>query len=223
VASQQVKRWSIDGKAPVHIGDGSRGGRTRGDDEACEQDLGRKDKDSPCGMVEEDGGQLHLTFGSSYKTSDGIVETLEAWWTALDEAEQVAMTRLQIKMDNGPESSGRRPQFLQRMVACCDAMGTPLQLLYYPPYHSKYHPIERCWGILALHWHGTKLVDVETMVEWAKTMPWQGMHPIVELSQKVYQKGVALSKRAMPMVEDRLERHPELSNWDILIQPVSTS
>jgi DDE family transposase len=223
VASQQVKRWSIDGKATVHIGDVSRGGRTRGDDEACAHALGRKDKYSPCGLVEEDGGQLHITFGSSSKTSDCIVETLEAWWTALDEAEQVAMTRLQSKMDNGPESSGRRPQFLQRMVACCDAMGKPLQLLYYPPYHSKYHPIERCWGILEVHWNGTKVVDVETMVEWAKTMTWQGMPPIVELSQKVYQKGVALSKRAMPMGEDRLERHPELSNWDILIQPVSTS
>lgn len=85
------------------------------------------------------------------------------------------------------------------------------------------NPIERCWGILELHWNGTKLVDVETMVEWAKTMTWKGLHPIVELSQKVYQKGVALSKRAVQMVEDRLERHPELSNRDILIQPVSTS
>jgi hypothetical protein len=173
--------------------------------------------------VEEDGGQLHITFGSSYKTSDFIVDALEAWWAALDETEQGAMARLQIKMDNGPESSGKRTQFLQRMVAFCDAIGKPIQLLYYPPYHSKYNPIERCWGILELHWNGTKLVDVETMVEWAKTMTWQGMHPIVELSQKVYQKGVALSKRAMQMVEDRLERHPELSNWDILIQPVSTS
>jgi Rhodopirellula transposase DDE domain len=128
VASQQVKRLSIDGKATVHIGDVSRGGRTRGDDEACEHDLGLKEKHIPCGIVEEDGGQLHITFGSAYKTSDGIVETLEAWWTALDEAEQVAMTRLQSKMDNGPESSGKRTQFLQRMVACCDAIGKPLQL-----------------------------------------------------------------------------------------------
>ena len=80
----------------------------------------------------------------------------------------MAMTRLQIKMDNGPESSGKRTQFLQRMVAFCDAIGKPIHLLYYPPYHSKYNPIERCWGILELHWNGTKLVDVETMLEWAE-------------------------------------------------------
>jgi len=207
----------------VPIGDVSRGGRTRGDHHACDHDLGLKEKYIPCGIVEEDGGHLHITFGSSYKTSDFIVDALEAWWAALDETEQVAMARLQIKMDNGPESSGRRTQFLQRMVTFCDVIGKPIQLLYYPPYHSKYNPIERCWGILELHWNGTKLVDVETMVEWAKSMTWKGMHPIVALSRQVYQKGVTLSKRAMRAVENRLTRHPELPNWDILIQPVPTS
>jgi Rhodopirellula transposase DDE domain len=61
------------------------------------------------------------------------------------------------------------------------------------------------------------------MVEWAKTMTWKGLHPIVELSQKIYQKGVALSKQAMQAVEAHLARHPELPQWDILIQPASTS
>jgi DDE family transposase len=207
----------------VHIGDVSRGGLTRGDHKACDHDLGLEEKYIPWGIVEEDRGELHITFGSSYKTSDFIVDTLEAWWAALDTTEQVAMARLQIKMDNGPESSGKRTQFLHRMVAFCDAIGKPIQLLYYPPYHSKYNPIERCWGILELHWNGTKLVDVGTMMEWAKTMTWKGIHPIVELSRKVYQKGVALRKRAMRAVEDRLQRHPELPQWDILIRPVSTS
>jgi Rhodopirellula transposase DDE domain len=214
---------SIDCKATVHIGDVSRGGRTRGDHEACDHDMGLKEKYIPCGIVEEDRGHLHITFGSSSKTSDFIVDALEAWWAALDEGEQVTMARLQIKMDNGPESSGKRTQFLQRMVAFCDAIGKPIQLLYYPPYHSKYNPIERCWGILELHWNGTKLVDVETMLEWAKSMTWKGIHPIVELSRKVYQKGVTLSKRAMRAVENRLERHPELPKYDIVINPAPTS
>ena len=92
-----------------------------------------------------------------------IVDVLEAWWARLDHAEQVTMTRLQSNMDNGPESRGRRTPFLHRMVAFCDAIGKPIQLRYSPPYHRTYHPIERCWGILELHWNGTKLVDAETM------------------------------------------------------------
>ena len=214
---------SIDCKATVLLGDVSRGGYTRGDHRAWDHDLGLKEKYIPCGIVDEESGKLSITLGSSSKTSDFIVDTLEAWWAALDAHEQVAMARLQIKMDNGPESSGKRTQFLQRMVGFCDAIGKPIQLLYYPPYHSKYNPIERCWGILELHWNGTKLVDVETMLEWAKSMTWKGIHPIVALSRKVYHKGVTLSKRAMRAVENRLTRHPELPNWDILIRPVSPS
>jgi transposase len=201
----------------------SRGGLTRGEHRACDHDLGLKEKYIPCGIVDEESGQVHITFGSSYKTSDFIVDALEAWWAALDTSAQVAMARLQIKMDNGPESSGRQTQFLQRMVAFCDVIGKPIQLLYYPPYHSKYNPIERCWGILELHWNGTKLVDVETMFAWAKSMTWKGIHPIVALSWKVDHKGVTLSKRAMQAVEARLERDPELPYWDILIRPASTS
>ena len=216
-----VRRVSIDCKATVKIGEVSRGGLTRGDNRACDHDLGLTEKYVPCGIVDEDTAQLHLTFGSSYKTSDFIVDALEAWWASLDETEHVAMARLQIKMDNGPESSGKRTQFLQRMVAFCDSIRKPIQLLYYPPYHSKYNPIERCWGILELHWNGTKLVDVETMLAWAKSMTWKGLHPIIELSQKVYQKGVTLGKKAMRAVETRLERHPELPKWDILIRPTA--
>jgi hypothetical protein len=59
------------------------------------------------------------------------------------------------------------------------------------------------------------------MLEWAKSMTWKGIHPVVELSRKVYQKGIALSKKAMKAIESRLERHPELPKWDILIRPAS--
>jgi len=221
VASPSITRLSIDCKATVALGEVARGGLTRGDHQACDHDLGLKEKYIPCGIVDEDRAQLHITFGSSAKTSDVIVDALEAWWAAVDAAEQVAMTRLQIKMDNGPESSGMRTQFLHRMVQFADQIGKPIHLLYYPPYHSKYNPIERCWGILELHWNGTQLVDVETMLEWAKSMTWKGIHPVVALSRKLYQKGITLSKKAMQAIESRLERHPELPKWDILISPVA--
>jgi hypothetical protein len=213
----------MDCKATVQIGEFSRGGRTRGDHKACDHDLGCKEKYIPCGIVDEDSGELRITFGSSSKTSDFIVDTLAAWWQALDEPDKAAVERLHIKMDNGPESSGVRTQFLHRMVQWADQIGKPIQLLYYPPYHSKYNPIERCWGILELRWNGTQLVDVQTMLEWAKGMTWKGIQPVVELSRKMYQKGIALGKKAMQAVEARLERHPELPKWDILIRPASTA
>ena len=146
------------------IGEFSRGGLTRGDNKTCDHDFGCQENYHPCGIVEEDNGQRAVTFGNSFKTSDFIVDTLSAWWTGLSAQEHAATAMVQIKMDNGPESSGIRTQFLNRMVQFADPIGKPIQLLYYPPYHSKYNPIERCWGILELHWNGTQLIDVQTML-----------------------------------------------------------
>jgi hypothetical protein len=210
---------SMDCKATVNIGPFSRGGHTRGEYKASDHDLGCTEKYIPCGIVDEDTAQLYVTFGSSAKTSDFIVDTLTAWWQGLSVKDQRAIDRVQLKMDNGPESSGVRTQFLSRMVHLVDTIGKPIQLLYYPPYHSKYNPIERCWGILELHWNGTQLRDVNTMLEWAQRMTWKGIKPIVKLSRKVYAKGVTLGKAAMQVVEARLERNPLLPKWDILILP----
>jgi Rhodopirellula transposase DDE domain len=185
--------------------------------------MGCKEQYVPCGIVDEESAELTITFGSSSKTRDCIVEALAAKWDALDAQAKAATRLLPIKMANGPESSGRRTQFLHRMVQCADDIPKPIQLLYYPPYHSTYHPIERCWGILELKCNGTKLVDAETRLEWAKRMTWKGLPPIVALSHNVYQKGIALGKAAMQAVEKRLERHPALPKYDILINPAPTS
>ena len=102
----------MDCKATVKIGEFSRGGLTRGDNQASDHDMGCKEKYVPCGIVDEESAELTITFGSSYKTSDFIVDVLETKWDALEEREKAATSLIQIKMDNGPESSGRRTQFL---------------------------------------------------------------------------------------------------------------
>ena len=210
----------MDCKATVKIGEYSRGGQTRGDNKARDHDMDCKEKYTPCGIVDEDTGALHISFGSSFKTSDFMVDNLQAWWASLTVQQQQETQQIQIKMDNGPESSGVRTQFLKRMVDLASTLGRSIHLLYYPPYHSKYNPIERCWGILEQHWNGAKLFDAQTMLAWAQSMTWKGLHPVVQLNQNIYEKHISLSKIEMRAVEERLQRNPLLPKWDILITPV---
>jgi len=65
VSAGNVKRLSMDGKATVKIGEFSRGGLTRGDNRASDHAMGCKEKDVPCGIVDEESGELTITFGSS--------------------------------------------------------------------------------------------------------------------------------------------------------------
>jgi hypothetical protein len=139
--TQNAVRLSLDCKATVCLGDYSRGGKTRGTVQPCDHDMGAKDKCIPCGLVDEDRGDLYIEFGRSYKTSDFIVDVLEHWWNQLPPSIRQALPSIQLKVDNSPESSRVRTQFLNRLVAWVDQIGKPFQRLYFSPYHSKYNPI----------------------------------------------------------------------------------
>jgi len=53
-----------------------------------------------------------------------------------------------------------------------------------------------------------------------QTMAWNGVHPAVHLVDKVYHKGVKLTKEAMKICEERIERLEYLPKWDITINPI---
>lgn len=213
-------RLSVDTKASVVLGDYSRQGKARGLEavRALDHDLATKNKLVPVGILEVASGQLALTLGSSAKTSDLLADSLEAWWQRRGPA-LTHVKELVINADNGPESNGKRSQFLARLVNFADTSGLRIRLVYYPPYHSKYNPIERCWGALERHWNGTLLSTAETALRWAQTMTWKGLAPVVGLTDKLYQKGVRLVGKAKQALEARLQRSPTLPWHDILIHP----
>src|ERR671938_964233 len=96
-------------------------------------------------------------------TRPRLVDRIGQWWAAVRER-FAHITTLVINLDNGPENHSRRTQFMQRMVEFAHQSGLRVRLAYYPPYHSKYNPIERCWGILEHHWNGALLDTVDTLV-----------------------------------------------------------
>jgi transposase len=204
----------------VKIGAFSRRGVARGRESvrAADHDMHPDAVLAPAGILEVAGHQLNVVFGTSRDTSDFVADCLELWWTNR-RAAHPGVRRLLIDLDNGPEIASSRTQFMKRLVEFSDRHQLTLELAYYPPYHSKYNPIERCWGILENHWNGALLTSVETALEWAKTMTWRGMAPIVHLLDRVYQTGVRLSSRLFRPIAIRLERSESLPKWSLVIQP----
>jgi transposase len=94
---------------------------------------------------------LTLLFGSR-ETSDAWVDALRMWWLQV-RAAHGHVKRLVIYLDNGPKNSGRWTQFLKRMIQFADWSRLEIRLVYYPPYHSKYNPIERCMSYTSFSAH----------------------------------------------------------------------
>jgi len=173
---------------------------------------------APAGILEVDAKQLNVVFGTSRDTSDFVADCLELWWTNRQPA-YPRVQRLLIDLDNGPEIGSSRTQFMKRLVEFSDRHQLTLELAYYPPYHSKYNRIERCWGVLESHWNGALLSTVDTALKWAQTMTWRGVKPIVHLLDRVYNTGVRLTKKLFRPIASRLLRSPTLPKWSLTIQP----
>lgn len=216
-----VLRLSIDSKAKVAIGNLSRGGKTRAKKplQADDHDHYRSATLVPFGIFDVNQDQLFIYFGQSAETSDFIVDCLTTWWHTYQH-DYPLTTEWVIDLDNGPAVNSHRTQFIKRLVQFAQASQLTIRLIYYPPYHSKYNPIERCWAGLENYWRGTLLDTVEKALHWAANMTWNGFNPIVEWVDTVYPKGVKVAANELKEFSEQWQRSEALPKWDITISPI---
>ena len=198
------------------------GGKTRTNaagevTQGWDHDPPAKEKLTPLGILVLATGVLTLIFGA-HETSDFWVDGLKLWWQTV-RARSTQVRRLVIYLDNGPNNSGIRTQFLKRLVDFADWSGLTLRLVYYPPYHSKYNPIERCWSALEKKWNGVLLTCLKIVLQCALRMFWKEKHPTVKWLAGDYPDGVRITGRAKKELETRLERSPVLPKYDVTIRP----
>jgi transposase len=212
----------MDAKATVKVGAFARGGKSRVPTYAADHDFQPEATVTPVGIFLPASDELFLYGVTSKVTSDCLADRLVQWWDQV-RGRFAQVTTLVINLDNGPETHSRRTQFLYRMVQFAQTYGVTVRLAYYPPYHSKYNPIERCWGILENHWNGALLDTIDTVLQFAATMSWKGLRPLVDLVTRTYATGVKLTKEAMARLETEVARLPQLEKWFVDIVPSKRS
>jgi hypothetical protein len=219
-ADPEVLRVSLDAKATVKVGPFSRGGTSRVAVQAADHDFQPEATVTPVGLLLPQSDEVFLYHVTSKVTSDCLVDCLSRCWETVRER-YASISMLVLNLDNGPENHSHRTRFMARLVDFVVQFGISVRLAYYPPYHSKYNAIERCWGILEMHWNGALLDSLQAVAAYSAAMTWKGQHPLVEVVTTIYQTGVRLTKEAMAAVEAQIDRLPGLSKWfvDILYLP----
>ena len=213
-------KLSIDVKDKVKVGKLSRGGysRTQQVIKALDKDQHWQETLVPLGILQIETGQSTVVVGNSHETSDFIVDGLEKWYE-LHKNQLIQYHTLELYLDNGPAVASNRTQFINRLMEFACVSGLKIHLLYYPPYHSKYNPIERVWAALENYWNGTLLTSVSNVVNTIQNMTWKGIAPLVVFVDKDYKKGVTLDKKQMQQRERYLDRNDLLPKWDVWIKP----
>jgi len=216
-ADDDVIRLSIDTKDRVKVGEFSRGGATRVETNAYDHDFG----DTyviPFGIMDVKKKTVEISISETKVTADFMADRLEEYW--IMHGYSGANKTLLLNADNGPENSSSRTQFIKRMVEFSIEHNTEVILAYYPPYHSKYNPIERVWGVLELHWNGALLNTKDVVKKYAETMTYDKRRPTVNIVDKIYDTGIKVSKELMKIYERALDRLQGLEKWYIRISPI---
>jgi transposase len=203
----------MDAKAAIKVGPFSRGGYNRYGLRAWDHDFEPDTVLKLFGISLPASNETFFYFTESHITADYMVDSLEHLWPFLKK--KFDPHTLVLNLDNGPENSSRRTQFMKRLVEFSHKHDVNISLAYYPPYHSKYNPIERVWGCLEKHWNGELLNSVEKVLGLARSMTWKGCNPIVNLVTKNYKKGVSLTKEAMKKIEDKILRISGIEKWAV--------
>ncbi len=217
-ANEAQLRKSIDAKATILLDNLSRGGYNRVEIKALDHDFRPEETVTPLGVFLPQYNEVYIFLTQSPVTSDFIVDCLIKVWITVKSRFPLVKT-IVLNQDNGSECQSRRTQFMKRITDFSETFSVTIQLAYYPPYHSKYNPVERVGGILENYWSGNLLDSVDTVFQFAQNMTYNGIHPIVTVIKKAYYTGIKLTTKAMDELEKRFERLPGLEKWFVRISP----
>ncbi len=91
--------------------------------------------------VGENRGSIHLN--TSHDTSELACDSVAAWWEADGRAAYPGASKLLVLCDGGGSNSASRYVFKEELQKLATRLGLEIRVAHYPPYCSKYNPIER--------------------------------------------------------------------------------
>ena len=132
---------------------------------------------------------MHLN--SSRDTSELACDSIGLWWHEQGCIDYSDATDLLVLCDGGGSNSSSHYIFKEDLQLLSNRLGIRIRICHYPPYCSKYNPIEhRLFPHITRACKGVPLESIETVKHYIeKTETTQGLHVIVRMLDKVYETG----------------------------------
>jgi hypothetical protein len=172
--------------------------------------------------LKQNRGYIHL--GTSYDTSEFACECLKDWWERFGRLAYPGANSILWLCDGGGSNpadndNGEAHLFRTDVQRLVDALGLEIRVAHYPPYASKYNPIEhRLFPHLSRVCRGMIFQSIDVVAElMRKASTRTGLSVVVDLLDKVYQTGRKVSQATKDAVN--LVRDTVLPRWNYRILP----
>lgn len=218
LSDDSVAAISLDDKSRKNIGQFSENGYSWYNRNALDHDTNCKCSVNPFGILDlkTDETFVYCTKGSS--TAEFKVDCLEDY--LIQKLKNYDLKRLIIFLDNGPENSSRRTLWIKKLIDLSKKYNITVELVYYPPYHSKYNMIERYWARLQLSWSGLIIDTVTKLINTINKVTWKGIKTKATLVEKEYKKGITIDKEEFKTFEKKhVYREESIEKWSLIITP----
>lgn len=108
----------------------------------------------------------------------------------------------------------------QSFMKLASAIGVNILMMHYPPYCSKYNPIEHCmFGPISRSWSGAPLLSIENARERAEaTVTKKGLSIIATINQRSYETKRPVEKSYESEKSKRIVFDDQLPKWNYLIR-----
>ena len=202
-SDDSIIAFSIDDKAAKPIGDVSGGGSSWLDREALDHDTNVDAIIKPFGMLNMKTNETSVYCTDNNSTAEFKVESIRKQLEKEIE-KNPKIEKLFLFLDNGPENSSRRTLWIFSLIMLAIEFQIKIELVYYPPYHSKYNLIEHFWGTLQKHWNGLIINTITKLLGAINSTKWSGVKANSVFDEKIYEKGKKVDKKVLKIL---MEKH----------------
>ncbi|MEG4029952.1 MULTISPECIES: ISAzo13 family transposase [unclassified Microcoleus] len=150
----------------------------------------------PHGIYDLQHNRGYLNLGISKDTSEFACESIKLWWVNYGTLIYPQADSILINCDGGGSNNSNHHIFKSDLQKLVDELGIEIIIAHYPPYTSKYNPIEHhlfplvtrpCQGVIF-----TSLELVKNLM--AKTYTKTGLSVVVNVSDKIHETGQKVAK-----------------------------
>ena len=171
----------------------------------------------PYGLYDLKHNYGYVALGTSHDTSEFACDCLRQWWWTYGQHTYPNATSLLLLCDGGGSNSSRTYLFKAELEKVAQEIGIEIRVAHYPPYTSKYNPIEhRLFPHLSRACQGVVFKSVEVVKElMSKATTKTGLEVEVSILDRIYATGRKVAadfKEHMRVIFD-----DELPQWNYAI------